>query len=544
MANDDLSEFDIFEGAATAYTQSLNPLLYIRHALSAYNEPMGGGFTYVSDFAVEAGQPTAECKPPHTMVRFPWRGTDGVVGVARRPRDPNNAAAVCYDQRLGDPDSGNSQQDDPAAFFYNAQRVYLPRLDAMDLSGLRTSGRAIHGVLGSLDELPFALELRQIQQQRRGKTAQQLYGEALGLIQMPNGQFVTQEAFQAACALDPYCQSSIVAALQNRPHQVVCAETPGCVWPTAPVPAAPAATPVQPVFAPLPLMGFTSAPQQEASPMAFAPSFNLSDLLNMNQADAEARAEAEAGGVVGEQSGGGGGVVGDWIESIPYVGGLLNDFLEVATSREGLQVAGALAQAGVIRGSLGDLLAPQRAVPTTLNINGQQVSQQAFQAACERDPYCVAEIGRALRGEPSQPRSASMAFSLESGLENLAGYILAAAQGNGGVPAGTGNNEFDVANIEDIPEELLQAIQRRLFGTNTASVPDASNLFRARPGGSYLPSRIQVKGPDGQIHVLINAGRATRGSREKSVMRRLARDNGFKLARYGTGGGRSRRRPR
>jgi len=73
----------------------------------------------------------------------------------------------------------------------------------------------------------------------------------------------------------------------------------------------------------------------------------------------------------------------------------------------------------------------------------------------------------------------------------------------------------------------------------------APSLFRTGCSGKpSLPSRQQIIGPDGNLYVIASLGRATRGSREASTMRRLARDNGFKVSRTGNAGRRGRRSPR
>lgn len=59
-----------------------------------------------------------------------------------------------------------------------------------------------------------------------------------------------------------------------------------------------------------------------------------------------------------------------------------------------------------------------------------------------------------------------------------------------------------------------------------------------------LPARQQVIGPDGSLYIIQSLGKATRGSREESAMRRLAKQNGFTVARKGAGVRSRRRRPR
>jgi len=74
----------------------------------------------------------------------------------------------------------------------------------------------------------------------------------------------------------------------------------------------------------------------------------------------------------------------------------------------------------------------------------------------------------------------------------------------------------------------------------------APSLFRTNACGKMsLPARQQVIGPDGSLYIVASLGKATRGSREQSTMRRLARQNGFTVTRAGgRSSRRSRRRPR
>jgi hypothetical protein len=148
-----------------------------------------------------------------------------------------------------------------------------------------------------------------------------------------------------------------------------------------------------------------------------------------------------------------------------------------------------LAQAGVIRGSVGQAFAP----------NQMQMSA----------------VGMVPAG-----------FAPSSSLASILGLA----------PAGT---EMGVA-IENM---LGLGSPQRCGGPRPAV--SAPSLFRTNNcGRSSLPARQQVVGPDGAIYVIASLGRATRGASEGRVMRRLARDNGFTCARKGTGSRRARRRPR
>lgn len=167
-----------------------------------------------------------------------------------------------------------------------------------------------------------------------------------------------------------------------------------------------------------------------------------------------------------------------------------------------IQALPALAQAGVIRGDVGAFFAPS--MPAMMNA----------QSALSPVGFSPAQL---------------------SFLPGLMGTIARnpAAAGAAG------------AILGDIAIDSLQG----LFGGGAscgASRPAvmAPTLFRTNAcGKASLPARTQVIGPDGAIYVVASLGRATRGSRERSVMKRLARDNGFKIARSGSGGGGRRRRP-
>jgi len=159
-----------------------------------------------------------------------------------------------------------------------------------------------------------------------------------------------------------------------------------------------------------------------------------------------------------------------------------------------------LAQAGVIRGSVGQALAPMPMAPNAMIASAVGMSPSGFL------PFAPS-----LGGALTLP---------------AAGTIL-----------GAGSLAIDA----------MQALSG-LFGSapscgGARPAVQAPSLFRMNAcGKSTLPSRTQVIGPDGAIYVVANLGRATRGSSEGRVMRRLARDNGFVVSRRGAA--RGRRRPR
>lgn len=156
-----------------------------------------------------------------------------------------------------------------------------------------------------------------------------------------------------------------------------------------------------------------------------------------------------------------------------------------------------LAQAGVIRGSVGNALAPM-----------QQIFPQAALPATTTQAVLQTLLGGVANLTPTQV---------------MAGGSLAI--------------------------DAMQMLSG-LFGTNGATCGarppvQAPSLFRMGCGGRMsLPARQQVVGPDGSLYVIASLGKATRGSREESTMRRLARQNGFTVARKGSARSRGRRRPR
>jgi len=156
-----------------------------------------------------------------------------------------------------------------------------------------------------------------------------------------------------------------------------------------------------------------------------------------------------------------------------------------------------LAQAGVIRGSVGQALAPMVSMTPA-----GMVPSTSF---------------------------------VPAGLTGILGPIM--------------NNPGAVLGGASLAVDAMQALAG-LFGGGSSCgrgqpVVDAPQLFRMNAcGGMTLPSRIQVRAPNGSIYILASLGRAVRGSREAGVMRRLAKDNGFTVARRGSARARGRRRPR
>ncbi|MEY2849677.1 MAG: hypothetical protein RI885_2344, partial [Actinomycetota bacterium] len=198
-----------------------------------------------------------------------------------------------------------------------------------------------------------------------------------------------------------------------------------------------------------------------------------------------------------------------------FLGGLLGAVkgaLGAITSPTGINLLQGLAQAGVVRGSLGQALAPQQQAP--------------------------------VYGAPPTPGGGLQGMTLQdlyNAIQNPMGAVSPALV-NGGLQA-LGIQATSGPIYGPSPYGAVNPAT----GLPMVGLPQNGNggLFRARPAGYYLPSRIQVVGPDGQLYVLANLGRATRGSRERSVAKSLAKHEGFKLVRYGAGGGRrGRRRPR
>ena len=182
-------------------------------------------------------------------------------------------------------------------------------------------------------------------------------------------------------------------------------------------------------------------------------------------------------------------------------GGFLGGLLDVI--QQGVEIATPLARAGVIRGDVGEALS-----------GGNVPAVQP--------------------GATAQPFAGSLAGILEA----VAGDLIADA-GRSMVEGALGDDDGEDDAVEFDESAALEATLRRLQtgqlaprvnGNAPASCPSLFRMSTARP---YIPSRVQVMGPDGQVYVLANLGRATRGSREGSVLKRLARDNGMVCRRRG-----------
>lgn len=194
-----------------------------------------------------------------------------------------------------------------------------------------------------------------------------------------------------------------------------------------------------------------------------------------------------------------------------FFGGLLSTI--AATLPSIVNTVGSLAQAGVIRGSVGEFFAPQQGammmnpvLPTAVGM-----SPVGFVPAAGSLGSILSTLGSAAMGSPTV--AGAMGGMAALGVDQLLSLL-----GGGGTSAGCG--------VRRPPMQIPQ-----LFRTNAC-------------GRVSLPSRQQVIGPDGQLYIIASLGRAVRGASEARVMRRLARDNGFTVARRGSGRGRARRRPR
>jgi len=207
-----------------------------------------------------------------------------------------------------------------------------------------------------------------------------------------------------------------------------------------------------------------------------------------------------------------------------FLGTLLNAVPGILTN---------LAQAGVIRGAVGQALAPMAMmgtpiVPGMQMVPGLSDGTAAFANLCNSDPTgtCQRNLALALTGGAPgimsnplffSPTPAQPSGSMIGDLMNLVNGIIG--------PVWTGGQT----------------------GCGRSAPPmQAPTLFRTNAcGKTSLPARQQVIGPDGQLYVIASLGRATRGAREESTMRRLARQNGFTVARKGsTRSTRRRRSPR
>ena len=178
-----------------------------------------------------------------------------------------------------------------------------------------------------------------------------------------------------------------------------------------------------------------------------------------------------------------------------FLGGLVNSLPGLLTG---------LAQAGVIRGSVGNFLAPMQANPVGMS------------------PTFATNL---VPLPPAPP----------TGGGSLLEQAMRALQAIGG--AGQA--------VQTVSNFFPGGGSGGSCGSRVQPVVQAPSLFRMNACGGTSPvSRVQVMGPNGAIYVFQNLGRATRGSNEARVARRLARDNGFTLGRRGGAALRRRRRPR
>lgn len=179
--------------------------------------------------------------------------------------------------------------------------------------------------------------------------------------------------------------------------------------------------------------------------------------------------------------GGGGGILPDAVGGGSILGSLASALPGILTG---------LAQAGVIRGSVGQFLAPMQQMAAPM--------QQLVPIA-----GLPASVAGLLNISPSTV---------------MAGGSLAI--------------------------DAMQMLSGLFGGSSSGRGPvDAPSLFRMTASGTRLPARQQVRGPDGSLYIIQSLGKATRGSREISAMRRLAKTNGFTVSRAGVGRRRGRRRP-
>jgi hypothetical protein len=168
-----------------------------------------------------------------------------------------------------------------------------------------------------------------------------------------------------------------------------------------------------------------------------------------------------------------------------------------------------LAASGVIRGTVGNLLAPMQQSPSA-GVSAGNVAAMNL-AAGGTMPGLLEQLLLSLGPSGNSVGDGTMTGSALSMLENALGVN----QGGGNC----GGRSVRLSAAQAMP------------------------MFKQGCNRAYLPRRIFVDGPDGTPYVLYNAGQASIGSREKTVAKGIARRLGLKLTRPGTGGGR-RRRPR
>lgn len=221
----------------------------------------------------------------------------------------------------------------------------------------------------------------------------------------------------------------------------------------------------------------------------------------------------------------GGGIYGSGTTPISTTGGGFLDVLgSVAeTAINNLPtIVSSLSRAGIIRGSVGEAFGYVPPSPTGVGVTTSPGTVAAITPTLVQDP-CAA-------------------------LDNLADYLLCRAEqgirtmttpAQGVSPMPTINPNTGLPMYS--PAELAAA--SGICRSGVQPVVQAPTLFRNNPCGGVRPvSRVQVMGPNGAIYVFANLGRATRGSNEFRVMKRLAKDNGYSCHKGGMGGRRYRRR--
>jgi len=114
----------------------------------------------------------------------------------------------------------------------------------------------------------------------------------------------------------------------------------------------------------------------------------------------------------------------------------------------------------------------------------------------------------------------------------------AMSAGNSMMPADPATTMAKVQMMAAQGNTAAQALLAAVAGGagGSAGPVDCPSLFRQGNRSTYMPSRQQVRGPDGRVYVIANLGLATHGSREKSVMKQLASSNGYVTRRRHSGG--------
>lgn len=228
-------------------------------------------------------------------------------------------------------------------------------------------------------------------------------------------------------------------------------------------------------------------------------------------------------GIPGPVQGGGGSTAGsagdllgqlfDLLSSIPGIGPLLDLIGALgATAGAIVQVLGPLVAAGIIRGEAANI------------INGLSQGLGVTQMPDGTPTGPVAGTGAG-----GDIGSGDVSTATEA---NLLSCLTAIATGQSDA-----NVQMACANNPEIQALLRAGSMVPGLAGGTGMRPNmmtCPGLFKsARSTAFRIPSRVYVDNPDGSVQVLINAGRATRGSREKSVLRSLAKENGFVVRRRG-----------